>query len=507
MKSFKTLFAILAAFLLSCGCSSVTYSVKNISPQSADKIRAELKTDIFLPKNTPIFSVYKDIISEHSNKNAVMLIADGTQALAARAALIRMARHSIDIQTYIYDSDTFSDILTLELKKAADRGVKVRVLIDDQGLKKDSSAITALNNHPNVRIKIFNPYKYRPRSGRNLQFISNMKRMNYRMHNKLFIADNAAVIIGGRNISDKYFNNNEKYNFFDMDALLIGRAAADALKSFNEYWIYHKSIPVELFPDTAAKKEIEENTDTFIKYDKTVNQFMANYKNKKLPIVSCTAEIIADSPLKTEGNTGISPIWRNTREFLLKSGSDIFINAAYIVPEADGMELFNQIKQDGRQINILTNSLSSTNLSVVYSGWDNYRDKLLENGIDIYEFRKDSFKASDKPKAKSALHTKVIVIDDMTVWIGSFNLDNRSKVYSTETIAIIKSREFSKSVKEKTLEFMDEKTVWKLSLKNGKPRWKTVKDGKEIITNKPPDTSSGFRSLMKFLKIVPERLL
>lgn len=514
----KRIIISIISVLLINGCSAVVYTMDNLPEKYKNKIDTDFNVTEYNSSRTEISQIYKHEIKNNKDKSGAILITDGNYALSHRVALIRMAKYSIEIQTYIYECDDSSRLIIKELYDAAERGVKIRIIIDDQGLKKDSSDIMLLNFHKNIQVRVFNPYKYRSRALRNLQFISDMNRMNYRMHNKLLIVDKSAVIIGGRNISDVYFSNSLKYNFHDTDIMLIGQAAQTAYNSFIEYWNYKKSIPVEIFPDQkikkyeniklSIKKSIEDYKQVYYEFDKDVEQFIDNFKNKKLKIFWGKVEIIADKPEKTEGHLGISPIKENIDLLMKNSKSSVYIEAAYFVPGKDGTKLLQEITNNGVEIYILTNSLSSNNVKIVYSGWDKYRDKLLKTGIIVYEFKNDSSnKRKNKYIASASLHSKAIVIDDNITWIGSFNLDERSALYNTEIVALIYSHELAKEVKEKMKEYMNDKKSWQVFLIGNKPYWRTIRHGKEIITNICPDTTLGQRMLMEILKVVPERLL
>lgn len=513
----KVLLFVLFTFFIN-GCSAVVYTMDNLPQKYKNKIDTSFNVAEYNPVNADINKIYQQEIRNNKGKSGAILITDGTYALSHRIALIRMAKYSIEIQTYIYECDDSSRLIIKELYDAAERGVKVRIIIDDQGLRRDNSDIMLLNFHENISVRVFNPYKYRSRALRNLQFISDMNRINYRMHNKLLIVDKSAVIIGGRNISDVYFSNSLEYHFHDIDILLIGQAAQTAYNSFMEYWNYKKSIPVEIFPDQkikkyenimlSIKKSIEDYKQVYYEFDKNVENFINDFKNKKLKIFWGKVEIIADKPEKTEGNLGISPIKENIDLLMKNSKSSVYIEAAYFVPGKDGTKLLQDIKNNGVDIIILTNSLSSSDVKIVYSGWDKYRDKLLKAGIEVFEFKNDNInKRRNKYIASASLHSKAIVIDDNITWIGSFNLDERSALYNTEIVALIYSHELAKEVKEKMKEYMNDKKSWQVFLIGNKPYWRTIRQGKEIITNICPDTSLGQRMLMEILKVVPERLL
>lgn len=511
-------FFIVLGIVLIASSATVIYSTKNLPKDYKNKISAKIIIPPYNSINTPISSVYKDELINNPKKSGAMLIKSGKVAFLHRIALVRMARYSIELQTYIYENDVTSRILMHELKVAADRGVKVRIIVDDNGLSSDTSDIMLLNYHPNIQVKVFNPYEYRSKILKYPQFLFNISRLNYRMHNKLFIVDGSAVIIGGRNVASNYFDDSAEMNFSDTDVLFIGKLAQDALGSFDEYWSYHKSIPVDVFPNHNNPKELDNLVNDIVAksayyqqekeiFNEAVNLFIESYNAKKFPIYWGNARLIADSPKKAEGGDNISPIldaldglWKETKK-------SIYISAAYFVPGKSGTaDLINGAK-NGININILTNSLSSTDATVVYSGWDRYRDDLIKNGINIYEFRNEGYKVYNRHNSGASLHSKTIVVDDKISWIGSFNLDGRSAIYNTEVIAAFFNEDFAKLLRQAMEKDMSEYVSWHLYNDNDKIKWKTNRDGKVIISSHSPDTTFLKRITTFLLKIIPEKLI
>ena len=508
-------FFIVLGIVLIASSATVIYSTKNLPKDYKNKISAKIIIPPYNILNTPISSVYKEELIDNPKKSGAMLIKSGKVAFLHRIALVRMARYSIELQTYIYENDVTSRILMHELKVAADKGVKVRIIVDDNGLSSDTSDIMLLNYHPNIQVKVFNPYEYRSKILKYPQFLFNISRLNYRMHNKLFIVDGSAVIIGGRNVASNYFDDSAEMNFSDTDVLFIGKLAQDALGSFDEYWSYHKSIPVDVFPNHNNPKELENLVNDIVSksayyhqekeiFNEAVKIFIESYNAKKFPIYWGNARLIADSPKKAEGGEHISPIidaldglWKETKK-------SIYVSAAYFVPGKNGTENLIKGAKRGIDINILTNSLSSTDATVVYSGWDRYRDDLIRNGVNIYEFRNEGY---NRHNSGASLHSKTIVVDDKISWIGSFNLDGRSAIYNTEVIAAFFNEDFAKLLRQAMEQDMSEYISWRLYDDNGKIKWKTNRDGKVIISSHSPDTTLLKRITTFLLKVIPEKLI
>ncbi len=349
-------FVITLGVIIIASSATVIYSTKNLPKDYQNKIFSKIIIAPYDKLNTPISAVYKDQLKNKPAQSGAMLIKSGKVAFLHRIALVRMAQHSIELQTYIYENDLTSRLLMHELKLAADRGVKVRILIDDNGLSSDTSDIMILNYHPNIQVKVFNPYKYRSKILKYPQFLFNISRLNYRMHNKLFIVDNSAVIIGGRNVASNYFDDNALMNFSDTDVLFIGRIASDAQASFNEYWSYHKSIPVDVFPNhkdpnelIMLDKEIVEQSAYYQQereiYEGAIQYFIDAFNTKKYPIYWGNAKLIADSPVKAEGIHD-SPIIDAIAGLWTQVHKSLYISSAYLVPGKQGMQdLINGAKK------------------------------------------------------------------------------------------------------------------------------------------------------------------
>ena len=263
------------------------------------------------PYETPIAQCYADELSGGNRVSGATLIEDGLSAFVIRSAFARMATKTIDLQTYIYSNDFSSRVLIGELKRAADRGVKVRILLDDYGTKSDIVDVTLLNQHPNIEVKIFNTVPNRSKILYYPQFLMDFNRLNSRMHNKLFIVDNIAYITGGRNVGSNYFYPETASNFSDTDVLFIGDMTHFATDSFNEYWNHHLSIPASVFPKAKSKKalrklerkfaEIERKSAEEVKtYNNIINMAQQAFKHKDFDFSWGRGKFLADPPQKVE---------------------------------------------------------------------------------------------------------------------------------------------------------------------------------------------------------------
>ncbi|MDL2295366.1 phospholipase D family protein [Lachnospiraceae bacterium OttesenSCG-928-E19] len=524
MKMKFTLFFVLN-FLM--GCASVPVSMQDTKSVYTPKITtADFNYD---PYKTDIAKIYNHELKDKKISGAA-LIDDGVAAFVIRAAFARMATKTIDLQTYIYSNDFSSRILIAELKSAADRGVKVRILLDDYGTNSDLVDVMLLNNHPNIEVKVFNVFKYRNRLIHYPQFVFDFNRLNSRMHNKLFIVDNISVITGGRNIGSNYFYPETSSNFSDTDVLFIGNMASQSAKHFDQYWNYHRSIPASLFPSTKSKKRMRKLDEHFAQiqkqarkdvaaYNSIINETLNEYKDKKFDIYWGNGLMLSDAPEKVEMSRkekkdhenvivrALNKLWRDTKE-------SVYISAAYFVPGKEGVHDIISEEKKGVPVTVVTNSLSSTNAPTVYAKWEKYRSGLIESGVEVYEFMKaaENNRGKDhdvikKRSSFSVLHSKTIVFDDKYSWIGSFNLDPRSALYNTENVAIFDNPDFA--VELRNMIIKDTQTSWHVTREHGKTYWrgKRPKDANVKTYTNSPDTTWLWRVWTWITKVVPESLV
>ena len=512
------------------GCTTIptTTADERLANYSPKITAADFKYD---PRSTPIAQCYAKELKKSDKISGATLIEDGLSAFVIRAAFARMATKTIDLQTYIYSNDFSSKVLIGELKNAADRGVKVRILLDDYGTKSDIADVMLLNQHPNIEVKVFNPVANRARLLYYPQFLLDFNRLNSRMHNKLFIVDNIAYITGGRNVGSNYFYPETASNFSDTDVLFIGDMTKYATASFDEYWNYHLAIPATVFPNSKSQRatrrlekkfdEIErKSADAIREYNKIISLAQDEYKNKKFDFSWGYGKFLADPPSKVEMSMDEKEKYRGDiiralQELWTQTKDSVYMSAAYFVPGQGGLEHMLNEEKSGVHMTIVTNSLASTNAPTVYAKWEKYRRQLLESGADVYEFmlsaenlRGQEHDRERKQSSFSVMHSKTIVFDDDISWIGSFNLDPRSAYYNTENVAIFESRDFADKLREMIIR--DTKTSWHVTLDDdGDPVWTGSRPGdkKPRVYHHSPDTSV-FRRIWKSLtNLVPEKFV
>jgi putative cardiolipin synthase len=404
----------------------------------------------------------------HPDQSGFRLLTKSTNALMSRVALADHARHSIDLQYYIFQNDATGRLLAQHLLAAADRGVRVRILLDDIKLSDEDRMLDALDAHENIEVRLFNPYHTRDPSAfsKVAQFLLEGRRLNRRMHNKSFIADNIAAIIGGRNIGDGYFDASYDSNFRDLDLVAIGPVVGEASRVFDDYWNCDAAYPVTAFRnvrDTQAdlvrlRAALARDARAFAQSD------YAEAVLEELP-EGATADrfgdwfwgpalVVADQPEKIDAH-GDAPELRigpQLKAMIEAAHSEVLLVSPYFVPGKDGTRFLAGLAQRGVSTQVLTNSLASTDEPAAHSGYAHYRLPLLEGGMQLYELLPAPGAAQPATAGGASsgvsLHAKAVVVDRAHVFIGSLNMDQRSKLLNTEMGVIIDSEPLAQAVKQ-----------------------------------------------------------
>lgn len=417
-----------------------------------------------------------DISHLMETKTGVYVLEDGAGSMITRGWLTEYAEETINIQYFIFSTDNVGLIACDYLVRAADRGVKVNILVDDIMVNTGIQDILTLNSHENISIKIYNPGV---NLGKNLfskvkKFSTEFRSANQRMHNKTFIVDNKVVITGGRNIADEYFDYDHEYNFRDRDVLLLGKATQDVTNSFYDFWTDSLSVPVTDLNTEAALNvtdpnrferlhEYACNPENFWPQVRVrLDSFPSDFKRAQLAgkIVWLDSMLfVSDDPGKNDGTHGLGGGGRTTSalaQLVQSAESSIDIQSPYLITTEESRQLFKDAVDRGVKVRILTNSLASTDNVEAFSSYQSDRADLLNTGVEVYEFRPDAEERTKimtgelqetlEHKPIFGLHAKSMVIDGKVAVIGTFNLDPRSANLNTECIAIIPSEEIAQSV-------------------------------------------------------------
>ena len=506
----KRLFLITALAVLS-GCASVDFDrPKTVSTAFHDT------DDTYLGQG-----LVDDVEAHPTGQSGFLPLSDGIDALAVRLLMAESAERSIDAQYYLVKSDIVGRAFIDVLLRAADRGVRVRLLLDDIFTSGYDAGMAGLVSHPNFEIRIFNPFANR--SARFLDGLTSFSRVNRRMHNKSFTVDNQMTIIGGRNIADEYFGAREDAKFGDLDVLAIGPVVKEVSAMFDSYWNHERAAPVAAFaklPDDPAaelarirvlleetRKEVEGT-----RYAAAVRDQVFVYVESENDAFTWAPYILAvDSPDKAfkskaaEAASITTPLF----ESLQSAEDEMIIISPYFVPRKAGIEAISEIRSRGIGVTIITNSLAANNQSAVHGGYAPSRIPLLRIGVKIYEARPDAEVSGSEivaaSGAKATLHTKAFIVDRKELFIGSFNFDPRSANINTELGVIIKSPEMA----EVFAQVIDSKIptqAYELFLnEQDQLRWRSFENGQEVIHNKEPQTTWWQRFVAGFMRMLPIR--
>ena len=394
------------------------------------------------------------------NLTGIYALLDAHEAFAARALLARMAERSLDVQYYIWRGDTTGQLLAHELILAADRGVRVRLLLDDGGTAGLDETLLALDSHPQIEVRLFNPFVLRwPKP---LGYVTDFSRLNRRMHNKSFTADNQASIVGGRNVGNEYFGATNGVLFADLDLLTVGAVAQDVTSDFDRYWASSSSYPVThivTHPTTLSLDALRTQGNALLDspqaldYRKAITQtpFIQHLVQAQLPLQWVPARLVSDDPAKAQGKARKRPlIGAQIRHALGDPKQSLDVVSPYFVPTKEGVAALAELRAQGVQLRVLTNSVQATDVLLVHAGYAKYRKSLLRHGVQLYELRQiapDDAPESDKQKfsylslgsSGSSLHAKTMSVDGQRVFVGSFNLDPRSAALNTEMGIVVES--------------------------------------------------------------------
>ena len=455
---------------------------------------------------------------------AYLALDDAFTSIASRLHLINKAEYNIDLQYYIWEDDSIGHLMLAELLKAADRGVKIRLLIDDQNGSQLDATLKQLAQHPNFEIKLFNPYKYRHL--RVIDYAFRFKHINHRMHNKLIIADGAIAVTGGRNISSEYFDASENFQFTDLDILFYGQAVEQANRVFLDFWNDDLSYAI---PQLIGQGTQQALTDLRQHYeadalDKNVIERKIDRARSEIntelnqhPVNWAKAHFIADSPNKIRANAKPHEMIVNQMFNLMgKPEQHMELVSAYFVPTTAGTEYLSSLAKNGTRVRVLTNSLFANDVAIVHAFYKKYRHDLLKNGVKLYEFKpyierenRTWYEVATgnvipaKGRSSSRLHAKFFDIDGK-VFIGSFNFDPRSAHLNTEVGLVVESDQLQNAISEKLDQYLPH-IAYELKLdKQGQLIWlDRQRDGTIIEHHKEPETTKFQRFMMKTVSYLP----
>ena len=478
---------------------------------------------------TTLAQIIQPLQEQHPDLTGYLVLFEPLEALATRLSLIDKAEKRLDLQYYIWDNDKVGSLALHALIRAADRGVKIRLLIDDNNAKSTEGIFLALAQHPNIEVKLFNPYRFR--KYRALDMILDLKRINRRMHNKSFIADHQVALIGGRNMTNQYYNVSDNYQFSDVDVMLVGTAVKDISHSFDEYWSHEYAYKVQEVVKQSAhhlsyeslKRQLDEHYErvTVQNYlDLTSNsQAIDSLMSRDIQLDWVKAEVVKDSPDKIKSKAKKKEHLNfQLIQHLEQPEKNVDLISAYFVPEKKGAKMLTDLAKDGVKVRVLTNSFKANDVAVVHAFYGKYRQNLLEHGVQLYEFlpalNKNDLdkntedlakkaKVSIKGLSRSSLHAKLMALDEKQVFIGSFNFDPRSAYLNTEIGVLLNSPPLAQAV-HTTMDENLSKYAYKLVLDaNKKITWQRQTPQGPVIYTKEPRMKWWQRAGIKMLSWLP----
>jgi putative cardiolipin synthase len=474
--------------------------------------------------------------AEHPGNSGFKLLPVGTDSFLLRMEMAQAAERTLDVQYFLIQSDDTGQLLIEALLQAADRGVRVRVLLDDAGSFGRDAQIRTLAGYPNIELRLFNPFAYRGNVGfvHGAEFFADATRLNYRMHNKLFVVDNEISIVGGRNIGDEYFQGGRDYEFGDYDVIAAGPIVNEVSKSFDAFWNSPMAIPIEaLAGGKPSAQDLEDYRGVLAAHHAKMIEADAPYMRAlvaneplkamlggKSSFAWANGEVVYDSPEKgkvQDGEQGGRLLRHRLGEVAKQVQTELIVVSPYLVPGPAGMKFLEGLRERNVSVRILTNSLASTDMPIVHSGYQAVRAPLLEQGVDLYEVRpvlgapvvRGTRLRSLSSGGQYALHAKVFVFDRERVFVGSMNLDQRSLHLNTEIGLIIESPELAHQIALRFADITQPANSYVLVLSDadrfGQRHlvWRTLEDGARMDFDQEPNVTFWQRLQIDMLSMLP----
>jgi putative cardiolipin synthase len=502
------------------GCASLPPSASQPKPitQALDPTIESSLGKTFLP-----------IAKSHGSDSGFRMVAAGIVGLTARVEMIDAAQRSLDLQYYIFRADEAGNLIVQALLRAADRGVRIRLLVDDAETVTGDEKILSLSAHAGFEVRIYNPLRYRGHNKirRGAEFLFNKARLDYRMHNKLLVADNVVAIIGGRNIGSQYFQIDPGSQYGDDDVVVAGPVVPRLSATFDEFWNSPMAIPAQAADKLGASEQ------ALAKYlaalavlrrplstddAQAPKQSFVDIKSGHLPLYWAPVKLVYDSPDKKDVGKGTVPgrlIYNAIADQASKASTELLIVSPYFVPSSDELARLTGALERHARVSILTNSLESAPSAEAQSGYMRYRVRLLHAGVELHEVRAllGSAQGSGQGAAISqqghyALHAKLFVFDRKTAFVGSMNFDERSKRLNTEIGLLIASPELSREIATRIDELTQLDNSYAVTLSdgaNGKRRliWTTREAGTVVQHETEPARNAWQRMKVRLLSVLP----
>ena len=465
---------------------------------------------------------------EHEpGKSGVRLVEQNALAFAYRAATAVAAVRSIDVQYYIWHDDLTGRLLAAELMRAAERGVRVRVLVDDIDARAKHDLFRVADQHPNVEVRIFNPFYSRYGAvGFAGEWLTRADRLNRRMHNKAWIVDSRVAIVGGRNIGDEYFGASEHSNFNDLDVVLVGSVVDDVNRAFDDYWNDRNAVPVSRFegaeppPDALPKLiasardyPLQSSDEPYIAALRDERKRAELLANRPPPLRVDAVKLLVDDPAKVGAETSgleASNVLSGLANVMSSATDELLIVSPYFVPRAEGAKRLVARAEGGVRVAVATNSLAATDVAAVHTGYARQRRELLKGGVELYEMKRKAGSEEGRSQISvtgssgASLHTKAMIIDERWVFIGSMNLDPRSAFLNTEMGVLVDSPELAAQVRQLFERTTSPELSYRVVVEEGEGLvWYDRVKGKDRRLEREPDASAGRRLSVTLMRLLP----
>jgi putative cardiolipin synthase len=445
-------------------------------------------------------------------------LREGYDAFAARVLLAEAAEHTLDVQYYIWHNDLSGTLLLNALRRAADRGVRVRLLLDDNNTSGMDEVLAALDAHHGIEVRLFNPF--RRRRARWLDYLTDFSRLNRRMHNKSFTADNQVTIVGGRNVGDEYFGAGHDLLFVDFDVLAIGPVVGDVSADFDRYWRSDSAWPVSraISPansamitrvaEAAERAACSPDAAAFVEAVER-QPFVRDLIEQRLSLEWAPTRMVSDDPAKGFGRApDAALLWSRLKHLMGDPTSELHLVSPYLVPGKSGTAHFAALSKRGVKVCVLTNSLEATDVVAVHAGYAKYRKPMLECGITLFEMKRSAPPArralmGSSGSSRSSLHAKTFAIDRSRLFVGSFNFDPRSARLNTELGFVIDSPVLAQVLAEVFAEPVPERAYDVRLRDKTRLQWTESRDGNAFVYDREPGAGVGLRLAVAALSVLP----
>ncbi|MFL5254383.1 MAG: phospholipase D family protein [Geminicoccaceae bacterium] len=456
------------------------------------------------------------------SRTAVSLVSDNLVAFALRAAGARAAIRTLDLQYYIWNEDVTGRLLAWEVLQAADRGVRVRLLLDDLYVRRTERALAALAQHPRIEVRLYNPFQLRSWGalGNAVEFLFAGYRLNHRMHNKTWIVDRQLAIGGGRNVGDEYFDAASQFNFRDLDLAVTGRSAHQTGALFDLYWNSFRVRPIgEIAAVRRSEGELDElrhrldsaaTSAPCAAYRERLNvspELSALLEDGCVTLPADSVRVVADPPEKGRARRGSAPdVLDAVRNTVDAARREVLLISPYFVPGRRALRSFTTLTRRGIRVAVLTNSLAATDVLAVHGGYARHRRRLLRAGIELHELKRGGQEGQSLfgSSGGASLHTKAFVVDGELIFVGSFNLDPRSAYLNTEMGTFARHPVLGDMLRQEYARLADPARSWTVRLERGRLTWSDrVEGGQGGVLHGEPDTTLTRRVLARVLGWLP----